>query len=82
MSHISVLIDKYIYTEVSTHPYTQYPLLTVKDNVPVDTDSAIHKLSKSLGSIVCGADRAHRTSSRAHHILKVENKLKIYFLDY
>ena len=39
---------KYINTEVSTHTYTQYPLLTVKetvkDNVPVDTDSVIHKL--------------------------------------
>ena len=48
MLHISVLIDKYINTEVSTHTYTQYPLLTVKetvkDNVPVDTDSVIHKL--------------------------------------
>jgi len=47
--HISVLIDKSIYIEVSTYPYTQYPFLTVKetvkDNVPVDTDSAIHKLS-------------------------------------
>ena len=59
MLHISVLIDKYINTEVSTYPYTQYPLLTVKetvkDNVPVDTDSVIHKLVKSLCSIVCGA---------------------------
>ena len=48
MLHISVLIDKYINTEVSTHHYTQHPLLTVKetvkDNVPVDTDSVIHKL--------------------------------------
>ena len=48
MLHISVLIDKYINTEVSTHTYTQDPLLTVKeivkDNVPVDTDSVIHKL--------------------------------------
>ena len=26
--HISVLIDKYINTEVSTYPYTKYPLLT------------------------------------------------------
>ena len=57
---------------MNTHPYTQYPLLsvkeTVKDNVPVDTESVIHKLGKSLCSIVCGGElTVHRTSSQPHH---------------
>ena len=46
---------------------------TVKEIVPVDTDSEIHKLRYSLLSVVSGAPNWHRTTSQPHHTSHVTN---------